>query len=76
VDEIGADTDYKYRFAGLVSDTLDSPVLVWLRDHWLARSLFFAVVEAVPELAEDTGCNFHSVVQERDNPDLQSRTSC
>lgn len=70
MDETGADTDYRYHFAGLVLDTLDSPVLVWTRDRWLASSLFFAVAEAVVGLAEDTGCNFHSVVQGLDNQDL------
>lgn len=48
MDEIEADTDYKYHFVGLVPGILDSPVLVWMRDHWLASFLFAAVVEAVP----------------------------
>ena len=75
VDEIEADTDYKYHFAGLVLGNLDSPVLVWMRDHWLASSLFSAVVEEVPEVVEDTGCSYRAVVQERDNLDLQLKLS-
>ena len=75
MDEGGADTDYKHHFAGLVLDTLDSLALVWMRGHWLANSLFSAVVEKAPEFGEDIGCSYRFVVQEWDNLDWQWKLS-